>query len=71
MKKSFFCRLTVCFLVTFALATTPCLANGKGGHDHGHGMNAHMQAMYALKDSGNVLFVMESKGKGMARPQRA
>ena len=50
MKKSSLCRLTVCFLVSFALATAPCLANGKGGHDHGHSMDAHMQTMYALKD---------------------
>ena len=51
MQKSYIYRLSVCVLVTFAFATTACWANGKDGHDHDHGMNAHMQAMYALKDN--------------------
>ena len=50
MKKIHICSLSVCVTITFALAATTCLANGKGGHDHDHGMNAHMQAMYALKE---------------------
>ena len=34
----------------FVFAPTGSLANGKNDHTHDHGMNAHMQAMYALKD---------------------
>jgi mono/diheme cytochrome c family protein len=37
-------------MVIFVSATTTCLAHGKDGHDQGHGMSPHMQAMYALKD---------------------
>jgi hypothetical protein len=37
-------------MMIFAFATTASFANGKKGHDHGHSMDPHMQAMYALKD---------------------
>lgn len=50
MKQSYLYRLFVCLIMILAFATTASFANGKGGHDHEHGMNAHMQAMYALKD---------------------
>lgn len=48
MNKSSIFSCLVLVIMTFAFSTTRCLANGKG--DHSHGMSAHMQAMYALKD---------------------
>ena len=48
MKKIYICCL-FCLLV-FVFAGTACLANGKGDHNHDHGMSDHMQAMYALKN---------------------
>lgn len=50
MKKSYICCSFACLMMIFAFATTASFANGKKGHDHGHSMDPHMQAMYALKD---------------------
>ena len=50
MNKSSICRSLIFVMMTSAFSSTICLANGKSGHNHGHGMSAHMQAMYALKD---------------------
>lgn len=44
-------HLTLFVVIFFVFAATVCLANGKNTHDHSHGTNAHMQAMYALKDN--------------------
>lgn len=50
MHKDSFKSLFLFLMVFFLFATTTCLANGKKDHEHGHAMNSHMQAMYALKD---------------------
>lgn len=50
MKKSYICCSSVCLMMVFAFVATASFANGKKGHDHGHSMDPHMQAMYALKD---------------------
>jgi len=50
VKKSYICCSFVCLMMIFAFATTASFANGKKGHDHGHSVDPHMQAMYALKD---------------------
>ena len=50
MNKLYICCSSVCLMMFFVFATTLSFANGKKGHDHGHGMDPHMQAMYALKD---------------------
>ena len=50
MSKSPFCHV-LAFVITFTIfIATTCWANGKNGHDHGHGMSDHMKAMYALKE---------------------
>ena len=50
MKKSYICCSSVCLMMVFAFVATASFANEKKGHDHGHSMDPHMQAMYALKD---------------------
>lgn len=50
MRKFYISYLTLFVVIFFVFAATACLANGKNAHDHSHGTNAHMQAMYALKE---------------------
>ena len=49
MSKSHFC-MSFFVISFFVCIASTCWANGKGGHDHGHGMSDHMKSMYALKE---------------------
>ena len=50
MTKSFTCCSFACLMIIFAFAPSASCDTGNKGHYHGHSLEPHMQAMYALKD---------------------